>query len=102
MSGWGVEEGEGGWGREGLVEATGLGLRPPGTGLQLARSSRDVGAPGGKNMDPGPPALSILLQRKLCQQLQAPTLGLAASASSTPRLQEKACLGVRGLGRGVS
>lgn len=36
------------------------------------------------------------LRRELCQQPQAPTLGLAASASSPPRLQEKVCLGVGG------
>lgn len=41
-------------------------------------------------------AFSLGVQRKLCQQLQASTSGLSASASSTPRLQEKVCLGVGG------
>lgn len=54
---------------------------------------------------PGTNILSLLLgsSKEIVSRAAAHTsLSLAASDSSTPRLQEKVCLGVGELGRGVS
>lgn len=90
---------EKGWRRLGWGGAAGGSrscIRASRAELGLARSFRDAGL-----LEVRTSTLALLLptfssgvQRKLCQQLQAPTAGLAASASSTPRLQEKVCLGV--------
>lgn len=68
---------------------------PPGAELELTMNFRDVGLWEVRTSILAHLlcAFSLGIQKKSCQQLKAPTSGLAASASSAPGPQEKVCLG---------